>query len=95
MTLPKDTIDTIVLLAELDTRAGVAKLIEYVESLSLDQKAELMALMWLGRDAGQYGQHLPHARTLTNDTVGLYLSEQRAMLSKYLRQGVQSLGNLK
>ena len=90
MNLSKDALDTITLLAEVNTPMTIVKLVQFVDSLTDEQKAELMALIWLGRDGGRYLRHLSKANKRVDDKVGYYMAEQGPALSSYLRLGIQN-----
>ncbi len=63
------------------------KLEKFIHALNDDEKAELMALMWLGRDGGEWGILLNHARDEIDDAAE-YIAE-KAPLATYLNKGIE------
>ena len=63
------------------------KLEKFIDDLSDDEKAELMALMWLGRDGGEWEYLLNHARGEIDDAAR-YIAE-KAPLATYLKKGIE------
>jgi hypothetical protein len=59
----------------------------FINALSDDEKAELMALMWLGRDGGQWEDLLNHAKNEIDD-VAIYMAK-KAPLATYLKKGLE------
>jgi hypothetical protein len=91
LTLTTDTIHTLSLLAARWTPINIMKLIQIVDSLPDDQKAELMALLWSGRDGGNFADYLKGARKGVDDSVGYYMAEQGPALAEYLQRGLDQI----
>ncbi len=71
------------------------KLREYINSLSDDEKAELLAVMWIGRRDGgatvdDFEGAFTHAKSEL-DHVGEYMTNKDP-LAQYLKDGMQLLG---
>jgi len=88
MKLTSDTIGALSLLAGQGTPIGIVKLINLVESLPCEQKAEPMAFLWTGRDGSNFVDNLSHARNVVDDSVGYYMAEQGTALTGFLRRGM-------
>jgi len=63
------------------------RLENFIDKLSDDEKAELMALMWLGRGGGQWEDLLSHAKNEIDDAAR-YMAE-KAPLALYLKKGLE------
>jgi Protein of unknown function (DUF3775) len=65
-----------------------------IDGLNLDEREELLALMWLGRgdyDAGDWSEALRQARDTPSETEASYLLGT-PLLADYLEEGVAALG---
>lgn len=86
------TVDTIIKMNN-DANSKLA-VRDYIDALADDEKAELLAVMWIGRHgsctAEEFVNRVRHALT-TLDHVGKYMM-RKAPLSKYLTDGMQLLG---
>lgn len=60
---------------------------KFIHALSDDEKAELMALMWLGRGGGEWENLLKEARGQI-DGAAEYMAE-KAPLAIYLKKGIE------
>jgi hypothetical protein len=69
------------------------ELVDFISSLSDDEKAELLALVWIGRGDGKWPESweylVNHARS-TVSNAGPYLVE-KVSLSEYLREGLSQI----
>lgn len=68
-------------------RSEEEKLENFIDELNENEKAELMALMWLGRDGGQWEDLLSHAKNEIYDAAR-YMAE-KAPLAMYLKKGLE------
>jgi Protein of unknown function (DUF3775) len=65
-----------------------------IDGLNIDEREELLALMWLGRgdyDAGDWSEALRQARDTATETEASYLPGT-PLLADYLEEGVAALG---
>jgi P2-related tail formation protein len=69
----------------------IEKLEDFIDKLNDDEKAELMALMWLGRDrdVDQWDDLLSHAKNEIDDAA-IYIAEKMS-LATYLKRGLEKL----
>lgn len=69
------------------SRPEEERLEKFIDNLSDDEKTELMALMWLGRDGGEWAYLIDHAREEL-DGAAEYMAE-KAPLAIYLKKGIE------
>jgi len=72
----------------------MAELRDAIEGLNIDEREELLALMWLGRgdyDAASWPEALRQARETRTSTEAGYLLGT-PLLADYLEEGVSALG---
>lgn len=73
---------------------SIIELSRAIESLNVDQKAELIALMWLGRDdfeVEEWEAAVTRARELDSRHTAAYLTGT-PLLGDYLEEGLAQLG---
>jgi hypothetical protein len=77
-------------------RCSVNVLQKYIQELSEEEKAEVIALMWLGRTAlGEQAENFPNlvkqvVELIPQNYATSYIIE-KPLLAKYLRDGLQKL----
>lgn len=69
----------------------------YLESLSSDQQAEFLALMWYGRNDAidgpiPFNEHVQYAKEKNMDHAGAYMAGKVLVLADYLRDALRLLG---
>jgi hypothetical protein len=94
-TLKQETVNEIIKLAEQEGSNRRAALRKYIDELSGEEQAELVALMSFGRNDAVDGpipfeEHAEHARNLMDGGVGSYLAG-KVPLAQYLRDGLKLL----
>lgn len=72
------------------------KLREYINSLSDNEKAELLVVMWIGRQDGgatvdDFEGAFAHAKSELDEHTGEYMADKDP-LAQYLKDGMQLLG---
>lgn len=67
----------------------------FLSALSKDQLAELMALMWFGREHGEgsWPSFVAQARENVNGVGTIDYIMDKSPLAQYLRDGLRALGN--
>jgi len=81
-------------LSVLDTRpddSTIQELTSWIDDLTDTQRAELVALFWLGRYDGDFSELLEDARGQQNKSTSRYLLGS-PMLGDYLEEGLERLG---
>jgi len=76
---------------QTENYSEIEKLENYIDKLSNDEKTELLALMWLGRDkeVKDWDDMLSYAKNETDD-AGIYIAEKLS-LAHYLTKGLEKL----
>ena len=86
-----DEDDPMSVLEDLPDDPTVQELTSWIDDLTDTQRAELVALFWLGRDDGDFEELLAEARDQQDKSTARYLLGS-PMFGDYLEEGLARLG---